>query len=86
MLTLFGQPIGETHDMMQEKTMNYLFKKAIEIYDVGISVILDWGFFNRYQRQQAKEYFSKRDVVMEWHYISVSDHVWQKSLNKEMAM
>jgi len=80
MLALFSQPIGETHDDMQEKTMDYLFKKAAEINATGINVVLDWGFYNSYQREYAKDYFSKRNILTEWHYICVNDDVWQNSL------
>jgi len=43
-LSLFGQHCGEKHDDYVERTENYLFEKSLEILEIGVNVVLDWGF------------------------------------------
>ena len=44
MLSLFGQHCGDKHDEYSEKAQTYLFHKSLELIEVGVDVILDWGF------------------------------------------
>jgi predicted kinase len=82
MLALFGQPIGDKHDEMLEKTEKYLFKKTVELVSKGIDVILDWGFYTYYMRQFATKYFTDLGIKVEWHYLEVDNTNWQKYLSK----
>ena len=84
-LALFGPNAGESHDIMVERTTNYLFKKSIEIYDTGIPVILDYGFWQKAERQEADEFYRRHCIVPEWHYIDPPDDVWVKGVIKRNA-
>lgn len=81
-IALFGPNGGEGHDLAVEKTQKYLLQKSLEIIESDIDVILDWGFFTREDRWEAKEFYSKNGITFEWHYIDVPDYVLRKNLNK----
>ncbi|MDE5992285.1 MAG: ATP-binding protein, partial [Oscillospiraceae bacterium] len=84
-LSLFGQHIGEKHDEICERTQKYLFEKSLEIVEVGTDVILDWGFWQREDRDHAREFYKSRSVPCEFHYVDISDEVWKKNLAERNA-
>ena len=55
-LNLFGQHCGDEHDNYVERTEKYLFEKSLEILEVGVNVILDWGFWTKEERDFAKQF------------------------------
>lgn len=79
-LSLFGQHIGEKHDEICERTQKYLFEKSIEIAEVDTNVILDWGFWQREDREYAREFYKSRGVPCEFHYVDISDEAWRQNL------
>ena len=81
-LALFPQQIGDQHDSIVEKTQNYLFRKSLDILECDINVILDWGFWMKQERDEAREFYCSRGVECEFHYVDVSDEIWQKNLDK----
>lgn len=84
-LSLFGQHIGEKHDEICERTQKYLFEKSLEIVEVGTDVILDWGFWQREDREYAREFYKSRGVPCEFHYIDISDEAWKRNLAERNA-
>ena len=84
-LSLFGQHIGEKHDEICERTQKYLFEKSLEIVEVGTEVILDWGFWQREDREYAREFYRSRGVPCEFHHVDISDEVWKKNLSERNA-
>ena len=82
MLTLFGQYVGEKHDEMVEKTINYLYKKSVELISNGLDVILDWGFWTKEERLTAAKYYANKGIKAEWHYIEIDDITWKNYLEK----
>lgn len=81
-LAIFGQHIGEKHDEYVTNIQNYLFGKSLEIIKSDINVILDWGFWQRKDRDYAKQFYSSRNISTEFHYIDVCDDTWAYRLNK----
>ncbi len=77
MLALFGRDAGERHDEYARNTREYLLEKSVEIVRCGINVILDWGFWTRRDREDAKDFFKRRGVTCETHYIVVDDGTWK---------
>jgi len=43
MKTFAGEFLGDRHEDVLQQTLQFIYKKAIEIYSVGISVIIDGG-------------------------------------------
>jgi len=82
MLALLPPYLGDRHEEYVEKTQNYLFNKAAEIANTGIDVILDWGFWSDDERQNAKQFFSRRNIKCELHYLALSDTEWQTRIEK----
>ncbi|MBQ3086912.1 MAG: ATP-binding protein [Clostridia bacterium] len=81
-LALFGQHCGDNHDAYVERTQNYLFNKSLELIEVGINVILDWGFWMKEERDYAREFYNSRNIDCEFHYIDISDETWKVRLKK----
>jgi hypothetical protein len=81
-LALFGQYCGEKHDDYVERTQNYLFDKSLELINVGINVVLDWGFWMKKERDFARGFYNSRNIECEFHYIDISDETWKARLNK----
>lgn len=84
-LALFDGNIGEKHDEMVERTQNYFFSKSVEIVETGINVILDWGFWMKEERDFARDFYQKRNIECEFHYIHISDEIWITRINKRNA-
>lgn len=81
-LALFGQHCGDKHDEYVERTQNYLFNKSLELIEVGINVILDWGFWLKEERDYAREFYNSRNIECEFHYIDISNATWKARLKK----
>ena len=82
MLAVFGQYCGDKHDEYAANTKRYLLDKSLEIIETGIDVILDWGFWRREERERVREFYRSQNIPCEFHYIDISDAVWQARLNK----
>lgn len=80
MLELFGLYADEKHDEYTEKIQKYLFEKSVEIINSGSDVVLDWGFWTKQKRTQAKYFYYNRNVECELHYIEVKDTVWSERI------
>lgn len=85
-LALFEHDIGDKHDEYVEKAEYYLYKKSLEIIENDIDVILDWGFWQKAEREYAREFYKKHGVEYEFHYIDISDDEWKIRLAKRNKM
>ena len=84
-LALFGQDAGEKHDDYVARAEAYLYRKSLEIVESGISVILDWGFWTKEERDYARQFYGSRNIPYEFHYIDVDDADWHRRLEKRNA-
>lgn len=82
MLAVFGPYAGDKHDEYTEKIQKYLFEKSVEIIKSGINVILDWGFWTRDKRSEAREFYAVRGIECEFYYIDISDEVWKNRIRR----
>lgn len=85
-LALFGQHCGEKHDEYVEKTQAYLLQKSLEFLKVGVSVVLDWGFWQAEDRAYARQFYSAHNMETEMHCIQISDEIWSARLIKRNSM
>lgn len=81
-LALLGQNAGDLLDDYVAKLEKYLYQKSLEIIETGINVVLDWGFWTKRERDEAKAYYSSNNVEFEFHYIDISDEEWYRRLDK----
>lgn len=84
-LALFDQHIGEKHDEYVEKTQEYLFRKSIELLETGLDVILDWGFWMKEERDEARAFYRSHGYPCEFHYIHVQNPIWQARISARNA-
>ena len=81
-LALFGQHCGDKHDDYVERTQNYLFNKSLELIEVGINVILDWGFWLKEERDYARGFYKSKNIECEFHYLDINDETWNSRLKE----
>ena len=82
MLSVFGLYAGEKHDEYTEGVKKYLLQKAMELVNMDIDVLLDWGFWSRESRRQIRDFFESRKIECEIHYLKVAEDVWKKRIEK----
>ena len=73
---------GEGYDEFARRVNLYLRKKAVEIVNAGCTVILDWGFWTKENRQEIKRYGENNGVLVEMHYIDIDDKTWYENIEK----
>ena len=76
MLSLFPQGAGEHHDLLARRARDYQFALSLQIIESGIGVILDWGFWTRAWRAEARAFYQAHGVPCQLHYLDVSPEVW----------
>ena len=79
---LFDNNLGDKHDEMSVRIWKYLLKKAEDIIKTDISVILDWGFWAKSDRNYINEYFNSKGIRCEWHYINIDNKSWHKNIDE----
>ncbi len=87
-LSLFDGDLGDKHDEMAARVQKYLFGKSAELLDIGVNVILEWGFWTKADRDFARNFYTSRGYECELHYVDISDEAWRKNIakrNKEVA-
>lgn len=72
-LSVFDGDLGEKHDEMTGRIQKYLFEKSVQIIESGVSVILDWGFWRKTDRELARDFYESRSIPCELHYIDISE-------------
>ncbi|MDE6591458.1 MAG: ATP-binding protein [Oscillospiraceae bacterium] len=81
-LALFDSDVGDKHDEYVERAEKYLYEKSLEILDSGVDVILDWGFWTRVERQQARDFYGSQGIEYEFYFIDISNEEWQRRIEK----
>ena len=77
---LINNDQGEFYNIFAARVNRYLMKKTVEICKAGANVILDWGFWAAQNRVDISEYFNANEISYEWHYVDVSDEVWNRNI------
>ena len=73
---------SDKYDSIARELQSYLFRRAAEISNHGVNVILDWGFWTERDRTTASEFFSENGCEIEWHYLDVSEEQLRKNIEK----
>lgn len=77
---LFDNDLGDKHDEMAVRIWNYFKSKSVELVKVGCTVILDWGFWSRENRESLTEFCEANNIPCEWHYVDVDDETWERNI------
>ena len=81
MLILFDDCIGPSkHQDMVRRCKKFLFGQALELLEMNIDVVLDFGFWSKEERDYTREFFNSRDIPVKLHYINPSYDVISKHL------
>lgn len=71
MLILFDDCIGPSkHQDMVSRCKKFLFRQALQLLEMNIDVVLDFGFWSKEERDNTREFFSSRDIPVKLHYIN----------------
>jgi len=65
--------------------IEYMLELAADMALYGATVVLEIGYFNNAERDAHRKFFKERGVPYEWHYLNVSDEVWQRNLASREA-
>ncbi len=84
-LEVSGGNLGENHDEYVNKAKLYLLKKSVEIVKSGTSVVLDWGFWTKAERENTKAFYHDNGIETEMHYLDISEEQWQRNIRKRNA-
>ena len=76
---------SDKYDSIAKELKSYLLKRAAEIANHGVNVVLDWGFWTEKDRISTSEFFSENGCETEWHYLDVSDEQLRKNIEKRNA-
>jgi len=79
---LFDNNLGASHDLMASKIQSYLLKKSLDIIDAECDVILDWGFWSKKDRENIKEYYKNKNILIHIHYLDIDDESWRKNIKE----
>ena len=85
MLSMFGPDAGADHDKYSARARSYLLSLAASVVGAGVDAILDWGFWTRRSRDEAREYFRSRGIPCELHYIDIDDDEWRSRISRRNA-
>ena len=85
MLAVFGQHAGERHDEYAAGVRKYLLAKSVELIKSGVSVVLDWGFWRRADREEIKSFYASCGVPCEMHYLDISGGEWERRIGARNA-
>lgn len=73
---------SDKYDAIAKGLQNYLLRRAADIADHGVDVILDWGFWTEKDRTAASGFFSGHGCETEWHYLDISEEKLRKNIEK----
>ncbi len=85
MLKLSDSCLGEHHDNMASRCEHFFYGLAEQIVDNGIDVIIDFGYWSKKEREEAKEYFMNKGIAVELHYIRIPEDVRLEQLERRNA-
>ena len=73
LLTLFEGCLGDRHDDITARSTRFFYSQAQELTNLGLNVVLDFGFWKKTDRSEALEYFKSRGIPVELHYIHIPE-------------
>ena len=86
-MTLFPEPEGdEAYAAVYQKVKNCLLNKAAEIAACGTNVILDWGFWQKADRQENADFFARLGIPVQWYYLEVPEAEWRQRIARRNAV
>lgn len=85
MLRLFDEYLGERYEQVFANTKAYLFDQALQALEAGIDAILDFGFWTKADRREARAFFEERGWPAELHCTQISMEQWRAAVQARNA-
>ena len=82
MLKLSDSCLGGRHDDIAIRCEKYFYGLAEQIISFGMDVIIDFGYWSQEERKEAKDYFNKRNIIFELHYIKITEKIRYNQLKQ----
>lgn len=79
---LFDNNLGNNHEQMISRIKSFYKKQSVELINAGCNVILDWGFWQKKEREELTLFYKNKNIILEWHYVDVSDDQWKNNIEK----
>lgn len=86
MLSFRGLFADARHDEALFLAQKYLFNKSLEIVSQGLDVVLDWGFWRRADRENALDFYRKKGVNAQVHYLEADDSTLAANIARRNAI
>ncbi len=84
-LALFGREPGEMLDEYVQRAETYLYGKSVELVETGVNVALDWGFWTKRERDEARAFYAAHGIPCFFHYLDIGDEEWRRRVQKRNA-
>ncbi len=84
-LALFGPEPGDMLDEYVQRAETYLYQKSVELVETGINVVLDWGFWTKRERDEAREFYAAHGIACYFHYLEIGEEEWRRRIEKRNA-
>ena len=82
---LFDNDLGDRYDAMLVRVKDYLLQKAADAVAAGCDAVLDWGLWDRADRDSIRGFFASRGIETELYYIDISDSEWKRRIEARNA-
>ena len=73
---------SDKYDVIARELQSYLLRRAAEISNHGVDVILDWGFWTERDRAAATFFLTEHGFEFEWHYLDISEERLKQNIEK----
>ena len=73
---------SDKYDIIAGELQSYLLRRAADISNHGVDVILDWGFWTEGDRTAASSFLAEHGSLHEWHYLDISDECLKENIEK----
>lgn len=80
MLNLSDHCLGNSHDDIANRCEKYFYQLAEQMVQIGLDVIIDFGYWSRKERLDAKSYFNNKNIKNEVHYVKCLEEKRYKQL------
>lgn len=68
--------------ILHDRSKQLAWEVVIRAVELGNNIILDWGFWSRASRDEAREKLSQVGAITELYYLSCSDELMRQRVNE----
>jgi len=81
-LALFDDCLGEEHQKIEQRAFTFFYNQAVQLANLGIDALLDFGFWTHESRIEACKFFEKQGIETETWYFEIDDELRKNRLNE----